>query len=109
MIKSDPKTRFFYFLKNFAIDFCWKCPLINIYVVIYLTVQIPYLGKLLLFSYNLKGFQPISLQDSLITNTSCLNGWISLIFRMYTDSQNRKNLQLNFLLGMVRHTQGCTK
>ena len=70
MIKSDPKTRFFHFLKNFAIYFCWKCPLIKIYAVIYLTVQIPYLGKFLLFSYNLKGFQPISLQDSLITNTS---------------------------------------
>ena len=70
MIQSDPKTRFFHFLKNFAIYFCWKCPLIKIYAVIYLTVQIPNLGKFLLFSYNLKGFQPISLQDSLITNTS---------------------------------------
>ena len=34
--------------------------------VFYLTVLIPYLGKLLLLSYSWKGFQPIRLQDSLI-------------------------------------------
>ena len=54
-----PKNKVFHFLKNFAIDFCWKCPLIKIYVVTYLTVQMPYLGKFLLYSYNLKGFQQL--------------------------------------------------
>ena len=76
------KQGFSIILKNFAIDFCWNCPLIKIYIVTYFTVEIPYLGKLLLFSYNLKGVQPISLRDSLITNTSCLNAWIILIFCM---------------------------
>lgn len=62
----------------------------KINLFIYLTVQILYLGKFFLLSYNLKGFQPINLQDSLITDTSCLNDLITLIFCMQKGSQNKK-------------------
>ena len=98
------KQGFSLILKNFAIDFCWKCPFIKIYVVIYLTVKIPYLRKYLLFSQNLKGFQPISLQNSLITNSSCLNDWITLF--LHVDRQNRKK---NSTKSFIRCGQACPR
>ena len=91
MIKSDPK-RFFHYFEKFCNRFQLECYLMKIDLVIYLTVQILYLGKFFLLSYNLKGFQPISLQDSLITNTSCLNDLITLIFCMQKGSQNKKKI-----------------
>ena len=47
-------------VKKKFIKFCWKWPS-N-------TVEILNLGKLLFFSYNWKNFEPIRLQDFLITS-----------------------------------------
>ena len=51
--------------------------------IIYFTLQIPDQGKFLFLRYSWKGFQPIRLQDSLISYF-LWNDWVSSIFYMYT-------------------------
>ena len=68
MIKNDPEIGFFHYLKKKLFSFAGND--LKNDTVIYLTVQMAYLEKLLFWSYSWKGFQPIRLQDSLITYTS---------------------------------------
>ena len=80
MIENDTTFGFYHYFENLFFFFAGNVLKLKIDIVIYLSVQIPYLGKFLLMSYSRKGFQPIRLQDSLITNTSCWIDWITLIF-----------------------------
>ena len=59
------KLSFFHILKKWFYWFLLEMTLKKD-TVFYLTVLIPYLGKLFLLSCSWKGFQPIRLQDSLI-------------------------------------------
>ena len=63
--------------------------------VFYLTVLIPYLGKLLHLSYSWKGFQPIRLQDSLI--------------HIDKTARKVKENSTKFFMNVIRHAQGCTQ
>ena len=63
--------------------------------VFYLTVLIPYLGKLFLLSCSWKGFQPIRLHDSLI--------------HIDKTARKVKENSTKFFMNVIRHAQGCTQ
>ena len=61
--KNSPKIEFSEFKENFVINFHWFFFIMKIYIICCVSVQIVYLGKILLLRYSPKFFQPIRLQD----------------------------------------------
>ena len=93
--KKWPKDRVFPYFEKIIYWFSlettlkWYC----------FTVLIPYLGKLFFVSYNWKAFQPIRLQDSLITYL--LMKWLDQWFFTYRQTARKVKKKLNKIFLMV--------
>ena len=74
--KMGQKCCFLHFLKNFSISFSWKYSKLKTYIVIYISLQTPYLAKFWFSSYRQKCFWLIRLQVYLKCSISRKKGGI---------------------------------
>ena len=76
--RMGQKQGFLNLLENLVVNCYWIWSIMKIYIILFVSAQIPHLGKFLFLTYGPKCFQPIRLQYFLmnhISKTNQRNSW----------------------------------